>query len=222
MTDTPAIRATVDAAFADLGRIDVIVNNAGYALLGAAEEVSDAQIQHQIDTNITGSIQVARAALPHLRRQGGGRIVQIASMLGQTAYPSMSVYAATKWAIEGFFEALIQEVAPFGIDAILVEPGASRTNFAGSSAVMGQIMEPYEQSHVGDFRRMLAAAGLAAFPGDPRKMAQAIIDAVDQAQAPKRLTLGSDAYAAVHQALTGRLTALESQKELAHSTDVAG
>ena len=132
----------------------------------------------------------------------------------------MGVYAATKWGIEGFFEGTIPEIAPFGIEVTLVEPGASRTNFASSSADAGQILDVYDRTPVGDFRRLVASAGLAMFPGDPRKVASAIITSADQSPAPTRLTLGSDAYALVHEALTKRLANLEAQKELAHSTDV--
>jgi len=216
-----AVRRTVDQAFVELNRIDVVVSNAGYALFGAAEEVSDAQIQRQIETNLTGSIQLARAAIPHLRRQGGGRIIQISSSVAQAAYPTMGVYAATKWGIEGFYEGTIPEVAPFGIEVTLVEPGASRTNFASRSADAGKALDVYDRTPAGDFRRMAAAAGLAMFPGDPRKVAAAIVASADQSPAPRRLTLGSDAYALVHEALTGRLAALEAQKELAYSTDVS-
>jgi NAD(P)-dependent dehydrogenase (short-subunit alcohol dehydrogenase family) len=221
VSEGAAVRRTVDRAFAELNRIDVVVSNAGYALFGAAEEVSDAQIQRQIETNLIGSIQLARAAIPHLRRQGGGRIIQISSSAAQAAYPTMGVYAATKWGIEGFYEGTIPEIAPFGIEVTLVEPGASRTNFAFRSADTGQVLDVYERTPAGDFRRMATTAGLAMFPGDPRKVAAAIIASADQSPAPRRLTLGSDAYALVHEALTGRLAALEAQKELAYSTDVS-
>ena len=220
VTDSSAVRDVVNRAFGELKRIDIIVSNAGYALFGAAEEVADTQIERQISTNLIGSIQVARAAIPHLRQQGGGRIIQISSSVGQAAYPTMGVYAATKWGIEGFFEGTIPEIAPFGIEVTLVEPGASRTNFASSGADAGQILEVYDQTPVGDFRRMIVSAGLAMFPGDPRKVASAIAASADQTPAPKRLTLGSDAYALVHKALNERLAALEGQKALAHSTDV--
>jgi NAD(P)-dependent dehydrogenase (short-subunit alcohol dehydrogenase family) len=220
ITDSAAVRNVIDRAFTELQRIDIVVSNAGYALFGAAEEVGDAQIERQLNTNLLGSIQVARAAIPHLRQQGGGRIIQISSSVGQAAYPTMGIYAATKWGIEGFFEGTIPEVAPFGIEVTLVEPGASRTNFASSSADAGQLLDVYDQTPVGDFRRMVASAGLAMFPGDPRKVASAIIASADQSPAPKRLTLGSDAYALIHAALRERLADLEAQKELAHSTDV--
>ncbi|WP_246797176.1 SDR family oxidoreductase [Burkholderia perseverans] len=220
VVDTAAIRSVITKAFADLGRIDVVVSNAGYALSGAAEELADEQIRRQIDTNLIGSIQVARAVIPYLRNQGGGRIIQISSSLGQSAFPTTGVYAATKWAIEGFFEGTIPEIAAFGIDVTLVEPGASRTGF-GAAIVMSEPDPVYENTGAGEFRRMVAAGGLAFWPGDPRKVALAIIASTEQMPAPKRLTLGSDAYQMVHQALTERLAALEAQKELAYSTDVS-
>jgi NADP-dependent 3-hydroxy acid dehydrogenase YdfG len=104
--DTHSVKEVVNRAFSDLGRIDIIVNNAGYGLFGAAEEVSDEQIRDQIDTNLIGSIQIIRAALPHLRFQGGGRILQVSSQGGQVTYPNLSLYHATKWRIEGFVEAV--------------------------------------------------------------------------------------------------------------------
>ncbi|WP_321470558.1 SDR family oxidoreductase [uncultured Paludibaculum sp.] len=220
VTNSTTVREAIDRAFAQLKRIDVVVSNAGYALFGAAEEVRDEQIERQLNTNLLGSIHVARAAIPHLRRQGGGRIIQISSSVGQAAYPTMGVYAATKWGIEGFYEGTIPEIAPFGIEVTLVEPGASRTNFASSSADVGQPLDVYDETPAGEFRRAAATAGLAMFPGDPRKVAKAIIASAEQTPAPKRLTLGSDAYALVHAALTERLANLEAQKELAYSTDV--
>ncbi len=217
VTDSDAIRRVVGEAFAALGRIDIVVNNAGYGSFGAAEEYTDKQILDQISTNLIGSIQVTRAALPHLRAQGGGRIIQLASMGGQMAFPGMSIYHATKWAIEGFFEAVIPEVAPFGIQVILVEPGTARTNF-GRNLVRGESMGVYDKTPVGDMRRMFAA-GQFPSPGDPAKMARAIIAAAEAEKAPRRLTLGSDAYQGVHTALSTRLAELEAQKDLAFSTD---
>lgn len=219
VVDPAAVHRVVNSAFAHLGRIDVVVSNAGYALLGAAEEVDDAQIERQFDTNLMGSIHVARAVIPQLRAQGGGRILQLSSMVGQGSYPTMGVYAASKWGIEGFYEGTIPEIFSFGIEVTLVEPGASRTNFGTSSAVFGQPLDVYDNTAAGEFRRMTASAGLSMFRGDPRKVAQAIIDSTAQSPAPRRLILGSDAYAFVHDALTSRLAALEAQKDLAHSTD---
>jgi NAD(P)-dependent dehydrogenase (short-subunit alcohol dehydrogenase family) len=220
VTDTTALREVVDRAFTDLGRIDVVVSNAGYGLFGAAEELTDAQIDRQIATNLTASIQLARAATPHLRGQGGGRYIQIASIGGQIAFPAMSLYHATKWGIEGFWESAAGELAPFGIGVTIVEPGVSRTNFGSGGSVLGAALPEYADGPSGQLRRMLSGElpPLPA-PGDPAKIAAAIIASADQAEAPLRLALGSDAYAVATAALRNRLGALEAGRDLAHSTD---
>jgi len=223
VTDREAVRATFSAAAESLGRVDVVVSNAGYGLFGAAEEVSDDQIDRQIATNLTASIQLARAAIPHLRRQGGGRIVQIASIGGQVAFPAMSLYHATKWGIEGFWESASAELAPFGIDVMLVEPGVSRTNFGAGSSVWGAPLPAYADGPSGQLRKMMSGE-LPALPapGDPVKVAAAIIKAADNDTVPFRLTLGSDAWTMGTNALSTRLTALEEAKDLSYSTDVDG
>lgn len=218
VTDTAAVRHCVDKAFADLGHIDVIVNNAGYALFGAAEELTDDQIRRQIDTNIIGSIQVTRAALPHLRAQGGGRIMQLSSMGGQISLPALSLYHTTKWAIEGFFESVIQEVESFGIEVTLVEPAGARTNFAYGSMDNAVPMDVYTDTKVGEFRKARAAGDY--HPAlDPNKVALAMMASLETSPAPKRLTLGSDAYKLVHAGLSERLGALEAQRDIALSAD---
>ena len=135
LSDAGAIRSVVDRAFADLGRIDVVVNNAGSSVVGAVEEVTEEMIRHLLDTNLLGSILVVKAALPHLRAQGGGRILQVSSALGQSALPGISLYVASKWGIEGFIESTAQDVAPFGIEATICEPGSIRTDFGATAAV---------------------------------------------------------------------------------------
>lgn len=218
VTDNLSIRRIVDKAFSDLGRIDVIVNNAGYALFGAAEELNNEQIHHQIDTNLIGSIEVTQAAFPHLRAQGGGRILQVSSMGGQIGLPALSLYHATKWGIEGFFESVIPEVAPFGIEVTLVEPAGADTNFAHGSMVNATAMEVYDATPAGVWRKARASSDYHPTL-DPEKTVQAMIDSVEQNPAPKRLTLGSSAYQLVHAALTERLAALEAQKDLALAAD---
>lgn len=218
LSDINAIKGVVDAAFTHFGQIDVIVNNAGYGLFGAAEELQDQQIVHQIATNVMGSIQVVRAALPHLRAQGGGRIMQLSSMGGQWAMPGLSLYHATKWAMEGFFESTIQDIAPFNIEVTLVEPGSARTQFAVGSAAIAPAMAAYAQTPAGAVRRRVES-GFREQPGDPERMVRAMIASVDQHPAPKRLALGSDAYRNMEAALSERLASLRAQKELAYSTD---
>ncbi|MBT2547650.1 SDR family oxidoreductase [Arthrobacter sp. ISL-65] len=215
VTDAAAVRSTVDRAFGDVERIDVVVSNAGYGLFGAAEELSDKQIQHIIDTNLSGSIQLIRAVLPHLRAQGGGRIIQISSYGGQVTFPGSSMYHATKWGIEGFAESVSQEVAPFGVGVTIVEPGAARTEFLGGSVQIADELAAYEGNPAHAFRGLIGVEAL----GDTGKMVAAMIDSVDVEPAPLRLLLGSDAYGTTHQVLQDRLTALEAQKQLASSTD---
>ncbi|MFD1870844.1 SDR family oxidoreductase [Hymenobacter bucti] len=215
VTDTAAVRRVVDAAFADLGRIDVVVSNAAYGLFGAAEEVTDKQVRHQIDTNLVGSIQLIRAALPHLRAQGGGRLMQVSSAGGQTTYPNFSLYHATKWGIEGFVETVAKEVAPFNIGVTIVEPGATPTNFGGG-LVSAPILPAYDQTPAGHVRRGVFN-GDFPIPNDADKIAQAILESARQHPAPLRLALGSDTYADVRAALVARLAALDAQQAVALS-----
>ena len=218
VNDTSAIRNVVHQAFTELEHIDVVVSSAGYALFGAAEECSDEQIDQQLQTNLVGSIQMIRACLPFFRQQGGGRILQVSSEGGQLAYPNFSLYHASKWAIEGFVESVAQEVAPFGIQITLIEPGPTRTNF-GAALVRPPVMAEYEQTPAADVRRAIASG---AFPltGDPQKMAKAMLDIADVGSPPRRLLLGSGAYERVHAALMQRMVELEQYKAIAVSTEV--
>ncbi|RCS25693.1 short chain dehydrogenase [Phyllobacterium salinisoli] len=217
LTDRTGIRAAVDNAFARMSRIDNVVSNAGYGLFGAAEEVTDDQIDHQIATNLTGSIALIRAALPHLRLQGGGRIVQVSSEGGQIAYPNFSLYHATKWGIEGFIEAVAQEVAAFGIDFLIIEPGPTATNF-GAGLVQAAPMEIYKDSPAGEMRRILAD-GSWKIKGDAGQTVEAMITVADQKKPPFRLALGSSAYDGISRALEQRLTEVREQREVAYSAD---
>lgn len=218
MTDTARIREVVDAAHAHFGRLDVVVSNAGYGLMGAAEELSDDQVRHQLDTNLLGSIQLIRAALPHLREDGGGRILQLSSVGGQVAWPGGSLYHATKWAVEGFADAVAEEVAPFGIGVTIVEPGGARTEFRYGSSRLAEKIDAYEASPANRIRRVLEE-GTSVAIGDPARMATLMIDSVDQDPAPRRLVLGSDAWTAMTAALEARLDDIRGQKTVAFSTD---
>ncbi|GAA4588245.1 SDR family oxidoreductase [Planotetraspora phitsanulokensis] len=218
VTDPAEITAVVNEAWAALGRIDVVVSNAGYGLMGAAEELTDEQVVHQIATNLTGSIRLIRAALPHLRRQGGGRILQLSSVGGQAAWPGGSLYHATKWGVEGFADALAGEVAPFGIGVTIVEPGGARTNFRYGSSVLADRIEAYDGTPAAGVRRILTERTTEGI-GDPALMATAMIASVDQDPAPRRLVLGSDAYQAIENALNARLADVRTQRESAEATD---
>ncbi|PRD41609.1 short-chain dehydrogenase/reductase [Phyllobacterium phragmitis] len=217
VTDTHGMRAAVAGAFDRLDRIDIVVSNAGYGLFGAAEEVTDEQIDRQIATNLVGSIQLIRASLPYLRRQGGGRIVQVSSEGGQISYPNFSLYHASKWGIEGFVEAVAKEVAPFGIDFILAEPGPTATKFAAGldSAAPTKI---YDATPAGDVRRGIAD-GSFEIKGDAARTVDAIIAAADAERPPLRLALGSTAYESISRALEERLRAIRAQRDVAFSAD---
>jgi NAD(P)-dependent dehydrogenase (short-subunit alcohol dehydrogenase family) len=220
VTNPKEIVSVVDDAFDGFGKIDFAVSNAGYIMVGAAEEAELSRIERLLDTNLLGSIAFAKGVIPHMRRQGGGRILQISSEQSQMAYPGMSVYATTKWGIEGFFEGVIPEIAKFGIEVTLVEPGTARTNIASSSDDTTP-MEIYEDTPVGDFRRAIALHGEKILIGDPVKMAKAMIASCELRPAPRRLVLGSDAYQHIEASLIERLALLHSQKELALSTDLS-
>jgi NAD(P)-dependent dehydrogenase (short-subunit alcohol dehydrogenase family) len=218
VTDTAAVHEVVDRSFAELGRIDVIISNAGYGLFGAAEELTDAQVEQIIATNLTGSIQLIRSALPHLRAQGGGRIIQISTYGGQVAFPGNSLYHASKWGIEGFVESVAQEAAPFGIGMTIVEPGGARTEFRYGSAQVADLMDVYDDTPAHGFLAMLDPAnGLA--PGDPARMATRIIESADLEPAPLRMVLGSQALDVTLATLRNRVADFEQQTAVAASTD---
>ena len=192
VTDTAQVHQVMDAAFDALGTIDVVVNNAGYGVFASVEEASDEQIRQVLDANLVGSIHVIRTALPHLRTQGRGRILQISTAGGQTTYPNFGYYHASKWGIEGFCETVAREIAPFGIALTIVEPGATPTGF-GSSLATAPAMPEYEHTPAGEVRRLLAG-GAFPLPNDPHKIATAMIALVDSGSTPLRLPLGSDTY----------------------------
>lgn len=219
VTDVPAVHRTVKEAFEAHGKIDVVVSNAGYGLFGAAEELSDEEIDRIVATDLVGAIQVIRSSLPYLRRQGGGRIIQVSSYGGQVAYAANSMYHACKFGIEGFCESVAQEVRKFNIGMTIVEPGGARTEFRYGSARVADLMPEYE--HVHGFLNMLdKKKGLA--PGDPVKMAQRMIESVDIDPAPLRMVLGSQALRATIERLEERLADYRTQTALAASTDIEG
>lgn len=218
VTDMKAVEQTVRDSFEKHGKIDVVVSNAGYGLFGCVEELSDEEIDHIIATNLVGSIALLKIAVPYMRKQGGGRLIQMSSYGGQVAYAANSMYHATKFGIEGFCESLAQEVAQFNIGVTIVEPGGARTEFRYGSAKVAKLMPEYESCH--GFLNMLDPAnGLA--PGDPAKMAQRIIESTEKTPAPLRMVLGSQALSATIQRLSERIADYETQKELAASTDIA-
>lgn len=218
VTDMKAVEQTVRDSFEKHGKIDVVVSNAGYGLFGCVEELSDEEIDHIIATNLVGSIALLKIAVPYMRKQGGGRLIQMSSYGGQVAYAANSMYHATKFGIEGFCESLAQEVAQFNIGVTIVEPGGARTEFRYGSAKVAKLMPEYESCH--GFLNMLDLANRLA-PGDPAKMAQRIIESTEKTPALLRMVLGSQALSATIQRLSERIADYETQKELAASTDIA-
>ena len=216
VTEMEKVHAFVRDMFDKHGKIDVVVNNAGYGLFGAAEELDEESIYKIMDTNLTAPIMIIHDALPYLRKQGGGRIIQLSSYGGQVAFPANSMYHATKFGVEGFCESVAQEVAKFNIGVTIVEPGGARTEFRYGSAHVANLMPEYD--HVHGFLNMLdKSKGLA--PGDPAKMAARIIESADKDPAPLRMVLGSQALAATIQRLEERIADYKTQTELAASTD---
>ncbi len=214
VTDTVQMGQVVQEAFTDHERIDVVVSNAGFGVFGAAEDVTNDQVEQMIATNLTAAIHLTRLVVPHLRRQGGGRLMQVSSMGGHMAFPAFSLYHATKWGIEGFYEALAQEVAPFGIHTTLVEPGMIRTGFY-EAATRVPMSEPYRGGPAD--RKPIP---LEQMPGSQTRVVATMIEAAQSENPPRRLLLGSDAYRLVTEALNERLATFERQRAVAFSTDV--
>jgi len=194
VTKPGEVRAAIAQAVKQFGRVDVVVNNAGYGLIGALEEATDAQIRHQFETNVFGALDVIRAVLPQMREQKSGHILNVSSVGGFMAYAFTGFYAATKFALEAFSEALAKEVEPHGIKVTIVEPGAFRTDFNGRSLTVGenQMPEIYPATFFDWLQDMDGNQ-----PGDPLKAAQAIIKVVKSENPPLRLLLGEDAILAI-------------------------
>ncbi|WP_305785829.1 SDR family oxidoreductase [Symbioplanes lichenis] len=218
VTDATAVHRVVGEAFAAFGTIDVVVNNAGYGVFAAVEEATDEQVRQVVETNLLGSIWVIRAALPHLRAQHGGRILQVSTAGGQTTYPNFGYYHASKWGIEGFCETVAQEIAPFGIGLTIAEPGASATGF-GPGLATAPIMPEYDATPAGDVRRALADG---SFPlvNDPEKIAAAMIGIADGPEAPLRVPLGEDTFRDVRASLVARLENHDAHRAIAHSVPI--
>lgn len=196
VTNLRNVKSSIANAVKEFGRIDVVVNNAGYGLVGAIEESSDEQVKHQFDTNVFGVLNVTREVLPVLREQKSGHIVNIGSLVGLTAFPAFGIYSATKFALEGLSEALAAETAPFGIRTTIVEPGPFNTGFSEHSVTIAENRLPEVYPVTGE---MLAAFSHFDSPasGDPKKAVKIIVEAVESENPPFRLPLGQDAFDAI-------------------------
>jgi NAD(P)-dependent dehydrogenase (short-subunit alcohol dehydrogenase family) len=186
VTDREADFAAVAQAHEHFGRLDVVVNNAGYGQFGMIEELSEAEARDQIETNLFGALWVTQAALPFLRAQGSGHIIQVSSIGGISAFPMVGIYHASKWALEGFSQALAQEVAGFGIKVTLIEPGGYSTDWSGSSAGRATALPAYDELR----DRTTAWRAQRGSPGDPVATRDAVLKIVDSENPPLRVFFG--------------------------------
>ena len=216
VTDEGQIDRAVEEAASRFGRVDVLVNNAGHGSVGAVEELSMEELRGVFETMFFGAVALTKAVLPGMRERRSGAIVQVSSFGGQVAYPGFGAYCASKFALEGLSEALRAEVAPFGIEVLIVEPGAFRTGFGGGSMQRSREIEDYRAS-VGPTRE--AVDGMdGSQPGDPRKAARAILAALDAEETPLRLPLGSDAVEGIRDKLESVRAEIDAWEALALDT----
>jgi NAD(P)-dependent dehydrogenase (short-subunit alcohol dehydrogenase family) len=208
-----AIKAAVDA----FGRIDVLVNNAGYGDVGSIEDMGDAVFRAQIETNLFGVVNVTRAVIPLMRQQKSGHIIQISSIGGRRGTPGLSAYQTAKWGVEGFSEVLAKEVAPLGIKVTIIEPGGFRTDWSGASMTIHSSRPEYD-STVGAVARFQREYD-GTQPGDPAKAARVIIHIASLDEPPLRLLLGSDAVYLAEQSEIARMEADREWRDLSVSTD---
>jgi NAD(P)-dependent dehydrogenase (short-subunit alcohol dehydrogenase family) len=218
VTDPAAAAAAVAAGTEAFGRIDVVVNNAGYANLAAVEDVDLADFRAQVDANLFGVVNVTKAALPALRAQGSGHIIQVSSVGGRLATAGLSAYQAAKWAVGGFSEVLAREVGPLGIKVTVLEPGGMQTDWAGSSMSVPPISEPYRPT-VGAMAAVHDGLGSAQALGDPAKVARVVLAVAAMPEPPLRLILGSEAYAYATAAARARAESDAAWYDLTVSTD---
>lgn len=218
LTNAGAIATTVSAAFDAVGHIDVLVNNAGYGLLGAIEEATDAEFERLFAVNVFAPFAIIRAALPALRRQGSGHILNITSIAGRAPAGSSGLYSATKAALEGLTQSLAQEIAPFGLKVTAIAPGAFRTDFLSDHSIRRSQGGAHYADSVGTgIARLDAMAGRQI--GDPVKAATAILKLVDTAQPPLHLLLGSDALRRAREKLDTVIDEIDRWEDVTRSTD---
>ncbi len=220
VTDRGAVFAAVRKVHDHFGRLDVVVNNAGYGVSGAIEELSEEQARRQLEVNLFGALWVTQAALPILREQGSGWIVQVSSIGGLAAFPLTGIYHASKWALEGFSETLRQEVEPFGIKVLMVEPSGFRTDWAGSSMDRAEPIDAYQQiDQIAQRRAFQQEDNNGSQPGNPDLAAQALLDTLSRDDPPFRLLLGNIAYDVAVDRYETRLTEFRAGEQVARAAD---
>ena len=218
VADAPQVAAAVAQAAEAFGRLDVVVNNAGYGLVGAVEEYDEAQIARNFETNFFGALRVIRAALPILRAQRRGHFVNISAAAVIANYAGFSIYGATKWALEGLSESLAAEVRPLGLKVTIVQPGPFRTEFISRSLERASAAIPDYEASSGKFRRFLETMN-GRQPGDPAKAADAIISAVESENPPLRLALGKYAIDKARRKLAAAARELDAGSATGLATD---
>lgn len=214
VTDRDAVFATVKRANEHFGRIDVVINNAGYGLLGTIEEVSEAEARAQIETNLFGALWVLQAALPIMRAQGSGHLLSVSSIGGLLAFPTVGLYHASKWALEAINQTLALEVAGFGIKVTLIEPQSYATDWSGKSATRAQEIPAYEP--VREVRRKMTAERKL---GNPHATADAILQIVDEEDPPLRFLLGSTGLPLIKEDYASRLALWDKWSELSSKSE---
>jgi NAD(P)-dependent dehydrogenase (short-subunit alcohol dehydrogenase family) len=219
VTDPDAIDRVVAATIERFGRIDVLVNNAGHGSVGAVEELTIDELRDLFEVMFFGAVRLTKAVLPHMRDRRAGAIVQISSMGGQLAMPGFGAYCGAKFALEGLSEALVDEVAPFGIRVIVVEPGAFRTEFGGRRMHRSRVIDAYRVS-TGATRAAVDGMDRTQ-PGDPAKAARAILEVLDAEAPPLRLALGRDAVEAIRAKHARLRHDLDTWEALSLGTDLA-
>jgi NAD(P)-dependent dehydrogenase (short-subunit alcohol dehydrogenase family) len=214
VTDRAAVAAAVERAVEHFGRIDVVVNNAGYAQVGAVEELTEAELRAQMETNLFGAVWVVQAVLPHLRAQGGGHIFQLSSAAGLIAMPMGGAYHASKWALEGLNEALAGEVAGFGIKVTIIEPGGYATRKGKNPDPLNNGFMAERNPAYDALRQRLGAMAGKQPAGDPAAAAQVLLELADADTAPVRILFGTGFYPMVQQAYANRLQTWEEWQDL--------
>ncbi len=219
VTDEAQVQEAVNAALARFGRIDVLVNNAGYGLLGAVEESSAAEVESIYRTNVFGLLNVTRAVLPGMRKQRSGRILNMSSIGGYAGFYGWGVYGSTKFAVEGITEAMHAELAPLGIHATVIEPGFFRTDFLDASSLVSTATRIPDYAETVGKMREIAGGRNHEQPGDPAKLAQALLKIASVEQPPVRLPLGTDTLARIDAKNASVRKELEEWHALSASTD---
>jgi NAD(P)-dependent dehydrogenase (short-subunit alcohol dehydrogenase family) len=217
VTDASAVPSAFQKAIDLTGGIDVVVNNAGYGLVGAVEELTEAEAQRQMDTNFFGPFRVLKAAIPHLKSRGGGSIINIGSVASARGFPSMGMYSASKFAVAGLSQALSKELAPFNIRVTVVEPGGFRTNFGGGS--MGWAANPLpDYAKMNERLRDSLERPAVPAPNDPARGAQVILALAAMEAPPAHMALGADGRKYVKDSINARLADYDLHVDLVEST----